>query len=167
MARKVDHELDVEAAIERDAAEGYKRPRYELPDPVPMAPPVGYRRQPSLLDQVREMVRSEQLALEARRAGMETFEESEDFEVEDYDPRSPWEDVFDPVDVLRANRAYEEQLRFEADVRDRADRRRRGEPEPEEVSRAAGGGRSVPLTPPEATDNSAGPAVPAGPPKPT
>lgn len=63
---------------------------------IPLAPPVGYIRQPSLAQQIRDMVRSEQLAAEARNAGYETFEEADDFEVDDFDPSSPYEEVFEP-----------------------------------------------------------------------
>nr|QJB20443.1 MAG: hypothetical protein [Microvirus sp.] len=64
-----------------------------IPDPVPIAPPIGYKRQPSMTEIVRNAVRSERLALEAQLAGFETFEESEDFDVGDeFDvPRSPHE----------------------------------------------------------------------------
>lgn len=63
-----------------------------IPDPVPIAPPIGYKKQPSMVEVVRSMVRSERLALEAELAGYETFEESEDFDVGDDDmPRSPHE----------------------------------------------------------------------------
>lgn len=69
-----------------------------IPDSVPVAPPIGYKRQPSMVEIVRDMVRSEHLADAARRSGMETFEESEDFDVGD-DPddlRSGFENDFDP-----------------------------------------------------------------------
>lgn len=64
-----------------------------IPDPVPIAPPIGYKRQPSMTEIIRNAVRSERLALEAQLAGFETFEESEDFDVgDDFDvPRSPHE----------------------------------------------------------------------------
>lgn len=69
----------------------------EHPDPTPMAPPIGYKRQPSLAEQIREMVRSERLKQEVEEAGFETFEEADDFEVgDDYDPHSPHENDFDP-----------------------------------------------------------------------
>lgn len=69
----------------------------EILDPTPMEPPVGYSRQPSLSEQIREMVRSEKLRQEAEAAGMETFEEADDFDVgDDYDPTSPYENDFDP-----------------------------------------------------------------------
>jgi hypothetical protein len=82
---------------------------HEIPDPTPMAPPVGYKRQPTLVEQIRNMIRSEKLAAEAQSAGFETFEEADDFDVEDdYDPHSPFENDFEPpVSELKA-RAQEE-----------------------------------------------------------
>lgn len=70
----------------------------EVLDPIPMAPPVGYDKPFDMFAHVRNMVRSEHLRIAALEAGQETFEESDDFEVgEDYDPNSPYEEVFDPV----------------------------------------------------------------------
>lgn len=70
----------------------------EILDPIPMAPPVGYKRQPTMVEHIRNIVRSERLAQEMAAAGFDTFEESEDFEVgdEDADPASQWENDFDP-----------------------------------------------------------------------
>lgn len=69
----------------------------EVPDPTPMAPPVGYVKQQSLAEQIREMVRSEKLRLEVEAQGLETFEEADDFDIgDDYDPSSPYENEFDP-----------------------------------------------------------------------
>lgn len=70
----------------------------ELPDPTPIAPPIGYTRQKPLHQLIREMVQSEQLRVAAEQSGMETLEEAEDFDVDDdYDPSSPWEENFDPL----------------------------------------------------------------------
>lgn len=69
----------------------------EILSPVPLAPPVGYRPEPSIFDRVRSLVRSEHLRLAAQSGGYETFEEADDFAVDDdYDPRSPYEVNFDP-----------------------------------------------------------------------
>lgn len=67
-------------------------------DPTPLAPPIGYKKQPSMVELVRDMVRSERLRQEAENAELETFEESEDFDVpEDAGmPASPWANDFDP-----------------------------------------------------------------------
>lgn len=63
----------------------------------PIAPPIGYQKQASLVEMMRSMIRSERLAMAAEAAGYETFEESEDFDAEDdFDPSSPWENDFDP-----------------------------------------------------------------------
>lgn len=57
----------------------------ELVDSRPMAPPVGYVKQPSMFQQMREMMH--RASLEAAQAGEESFEEANDFYVED-DPDS-------------------------------------------------------------------------------
>jgi len=54
---------------------------HEILDPRPMQPPLGYRRQPSLSDQIRQQVLAAKLAdLDALE---ETEEEADDFNVED------------------------------------------------------------------------------------
>lgn len=75
---------------------------HELPDATPIAAAIGYTRQPSLAEQIRQMVRSERLAQEAAAMGAETFEEADDFEVgdpADFLPGTPYEQDFDPVPV--------------------------------------------------------------------
>lgn len=70
----------------------------ERPDPTPMAPPVGYKRQPTMAEIIRQQIQSQRLADEARAMGKETWEEADDFDIgDDYDPTSPWEEQFDPV----------------------------------------------------------------------
>nr|QJB20745.1 MAG: hypothetical protein [Microvirus sp.] len=73
----------------------------ELGDPVPMAPPVGLTRSPSLAEQIRSMVRRE-MSDAAANHGMETFEEADDFDIDDdpLDPHTPYEAVFDPQPEL-------------------------------------------------------------------
>lgn len=94
-----------EEFIQPSAADTYLDARgREKPDPTPIAPPIGYKRQPSLAEQIRNMVRSERLAMEAQAAGYETFEEADDFDTgEDLDPRSPYEVEFDPPLAANAN----------------------------------------------------------------
>lgn len=70
--------------------------RHEILSAIPVAPPVGYKKQPSMVDHIRGLVRSEHLRHAAASAGAETFEEADDFEVgDDYDPTSPYEGDFD------------------------------------------------------------------------
>lgn len=71
----------------------------ELPDPNPMEIPAGFKRPETLAEQVRRLVRSQHLADAAESQGFETFDESNDFEIDDdmFDPSSPYEEVFDPV----------------------------------------------------------------------
>lgn len=69
----------------------------EIVSPLPMEPPVGFKRQPTMVDIIREQIRSARFAEEAAREGMESFEEADDFDIgDDYEPNSPWENDFDP-----------------------------------------------------------------------
>lgn len=68
----------------------------ELLDSTPMQPPVGFRREPSMFDVMREQMRQYHADLE--REGFETPEEADDFDVDDeVDPSSPYEHNFDPA----------------------------------------------------------------------
>lgn len=118
----------------------------EIPSGVPMAPPIGYKKQPSLHEQIREMIRSEKLRMEAESAGYESFDEADDFSL-------------DPDDEPQTH--YQNEAVFEGDVipppepsppprgRQAAQEPAEGDDEPstpaEGESRAEG--RSAPLTP--------------------
>jgi len=70
---------------------------HEVPDPTPLRIPGGFKRPETLQEQVARLVRGS-ISREAEAAGYETFEESEDFDVDDeFDPRTPFETIFDPV----------------------------------------------------------------------
>lgn len=63
----------------------------EIPDPTPVAVPAGWARPPSLEEIIRRHIRTE-MSRQAADAGQETFEEADDFEVdEDPDPLSAYE----------------------------------------------------------------------------
>jgi len=69
----------------------------EIVSPLPMEPPLGYKRQPTMVEIIRQQIQAEHLARDLAKAGVETFEEADDFEVgDDYEPHSPWENEFDP-----------------------------------------------------------------------
>jgi len=71
----------------------------EKPNPVPLQPAVGYKRQPTIAEQMRMMIR--QASVEAAMAGAESEEEANDFDVgEDMEPHSPWENDFEPDPAL-------------------------------------------------------------------
>lgn len=91
--------------------------RYENPDPTPMEIPAGFKKPESLQEMVQRLVRR-QVSEAADAAGFETFEESEDFEIDDmFDPSSPYEEVFDPV--LQRGITLDEFRRNEAVYRQR------------------------------------------------
>lgn len=73
----------------------------EIPDDTVMEPPLGFIQQPSMMELIAQMVRSEHLRRAAEAEGFETFEEADDFEVEDEDnePMSAYqmEDGFEPI----------------------------------------------------------------------
>lgn len=76
----------------------------EYPDPVPMAPPIGYTAPPNIMDMIRSMVRSEELKRKLDAEGFETFEEADDFDIEDdpLDPLTPYEKIFYPEEERSA-----------------------------------------------------------------
>jgi hypothetical protein len=69
----------------------------EIPDPRPLRLPAGFKKPETLAEQVQRLVRTH-ISREAAESGHETFEESEDFDVDD-DPdiSTPYETFFDPV----------------------------------------------------------------------
>lgn len=70
----------------------------EIPDPTKPEVPLGFKHPETLAEQVHRLVRSAQLREMAEAAGHESFEQADDFDIgEDYDPRSPYEEVFDPT----------------------------------------------------------------------
>lgn len=69
---------------------------WEIPDSQPLEIPAGFRKPETLQDQIRRLIRS--ASEEAKNSGLETFEEAEDFNVDDdFDPTTPYEVFFDPV----------------------------------------------------------------------
>lgn len=84
--------------------------RREIPDPTPMAPPIGYKKQPSMQELIRDMIKNERIASELASAGVETFEEADDFEIPDdpVDPSTPYEADFEG-DALQALQAIDDE----------------------------------------------------------
>lgn len=74
----------------------------EVPDPRPMALPVGFERPESVQDMIRRLVRDQSLQADLEASGVETFEDADDFDVPDdmVPPFSPHEEDFDPTHGL-------------------------------------------------------------------
>lgn len=92
-------QIDLEEYLLKLKSRGLAPDGRQVPDPVPLAPPIGYKKQPSMVEIVREMVRGERLKQAVLEAGHETFEEAEDFDVGDENAeelRSGFENDFDP-----------------------------------------------------------------------
>lgn len=96
--RRRPRQLELEEYLEKMAAKGFDKNGNLIMDPTPIAPPIGYKKHPSMVEIVRDMVKSERLAQEALASGHETFEEAEDFEIDDEPEqlRSKWENDFEP-----------------------------------------------------------------------
>lgn len=110
MPKFVEEYLNPKGRLQTDAG-------HEIPDPKPIAPPIGYNRQPSLAEQIRTMVRNEKLQADLDAAGYETFEEADDFDVgDDYDPRSPYEQQFEPTPIPELKRRALEAQSAEAKI---------------------------------------------------
>lgn len=92
-------------ALHMRGLSGYNAQGEEIPDPRPVALPVGFTRPKSLQETMRDLLRNEEFRRNLERHEMETFEEADDFEAEDpdRDPRfpdnSPYEQDFDPLGV--------------------------------------------------------------------
>ena len=71
---------------------------HEALDPNPVEIPAGLRKPESLEERIRRIIRSS-VSDEAAQQGLETFEEANDFEIDDdpVDPETPYETDFDPV----------------------------------------------------------------------
>lgn len=124
-----------------------------VPDPVPLAPPIGYKKQPSMVELIRDMVRGERLAAEALASGHETFEDAEDFEVGDEPdyPQAPYGNDFDPPlkELLKAgDAAVKDKAQKDAEKKQPAPRGSKSEKRP-----AAGG--EAPKPGPEDPEDSA------------
>jgi len=76
----------------------------ELLDSTPMQPPLGYKRTPTLSEQIAAQVRQMKIELLNDESIMETDEEADDFEVgDDFEPMSKYEnDNIPPIGVLKA-----------------------------------------------------------------
>lgn len=94
-----------------------------VPDPVPMAPPIGFKPQPSMVELIRDQVR--RVSEEAKRDGHESFEDADDFDIGDEpELHSPYEVDLEtevPIKVLR-QRAEEAQEEYLAAKREAGER---------------------------------------------
>lgn len=67
----------------------------EVPDPIPVADEVPFATPISEYDRIRGLIRTE-MSRAAASQQFETFEEADDFDLEDEEWATPYEEVFDP-----------------------------------------------------------------------
>lgn len=86
---------------------GYNELGEEVPDPRPVALPVGFTRPRSLQETMQHLLRNEEVRRALDAHGMDTFEEADDFAVEDdvddITRGSPYEQDFDPNGINARN----------------------------------------------------------------
>lgn len=94
----------------------FKNERETL-DPTPVEMPLGMHRPLSIQETIAKYIQTANYV--AQMSGAETFEEAEDFDVDDeMDPSSPWEREFDPLsgkEMYRGERRFMDQSRAEFD----------------------------------------------------
>lgn len=61
----------------------------EIPDKTPVALPIGYERPEPLQSMIARMMRA--ATVHAQKEGLETFEEADDFDCDDDEPKSQYE----------------------------------------------------------------------------
>jgi len=80
----------------------------EILDPTPLEPPLGYRKTPSLSEQIQQQVRIAQLKILEDSLDPETEDEADDFEIgDDYEPLSKHENENMPTLANLKKRAAE------------------------------------------------------------
>lgn len=96
----------------------------EIPDPVAMAPPLGFTKPLSMFDQMRAQIRAEhtrlrQLELEELA---ETPDQANDFDIDEDIENQPslYEEKFDPVDYEVRQRLRNKEFRDEVEKREKA-----------------------------------------------
>lgn len=84
----------------------------EAPDGVPMAPPIGYEAPTQLEQLIEQLIRRRDFNAAVAAAGSETFEEADDFDVdeEDYDPRFG-ETIYEKYFEAKSKRAAQQAAR--------------------------------------------------------
>lgn len=96
-----NHDTTETAAVlkeEKLAPKRHNENGEEILDPTPMQPPLGYKKSPSLHEQITQAVRLAKLQLLENASLEETEEEADDFEVgEDFEPLSPYENDHIPT----------------------------------------------------------------------
>lgn len=71
---------------------------HEILDATPIAIPLGMKRPESIQEMVARLVRQERFRAALGKDDYESFEEADDFDVDDdYDPTTPFEQHFDPL----------------------------------------------------------------------
>lgn len=81
----------------RNRLSAYNERGEEVPDSRPTQLAIDFKAPAPLNDRIDQLVHNALMQRDLDAAGMETFAEADDFETEDFDPLTPYEDAFDPL----------------------------------------------------------------------
>lgn len=104
----------------------------EFPDPTPMSPPIGYKKQPTMVEMMQNMVRGELLRRYAEAEGMESFEEADDFDVDDENDPGDKRTIYEtgdeaPLSVLKERAKAAREAVKQASLKEQENEARRNE----------------------------------------
>jgi len=106
MLGKLKRLFNTQERVDLKTGEIVSPPRmYERGDPTPLAPPVGFKREPSLFELIQQKMLEHKVNQLQEELGAETPEEAEDFDVDEdgsTEPASPYEFERHEAELLAA-----------------------------------------------------------------
>lgn len=81
----------------RNKLSSYNEKGEEIPDPRPTEMAINFKAPQDLSSRIEQLVKNQLIQQDLANSGMETFAEADDFETDDFDPSSPYEETFDPL----------------------------------------------------------------------
>lgn len=96
----------------------------EIPDSTPIAIPAGFRKPPTLQEQIRSLVRHESYQRLVDSGEIESFDEADDLDIDpsDGDFTTPWENDADEHDTRQSYReALKHERRYKKEIQEEMD----------------------------------------------
>lgn len=81
----------------------YNEKGEEIPDSRPTELAINFKAPQPLEDRIHQLVTGALIQRDLEAAGIETFDEADDFEMDDLDPTTPYEENFDPLHIAARN----------------------------------------------------------------
>lgn len=81
----------------RDKLSSYNERGEEIPDPRPTEMAINFKAPQDISHRIDQLVKNSMIQQDLANSGLETFAEADDFDTEDFDSLTPYEDAFDPL----------------------------------------------------------------------